>query len=62
MFWGSKLAEDDEGEDPAVVAGGDKVEDVLAVFGQRLIELGRPVWKLQANAIQNSKWFKEQNC
>jgi hypothetical protein len=61
-FWGSKLAEDDEGEDPAVVASEDRVEDVLEVFGQRLIQLGRPIWKMQANAIQSSKWFQEQNC
>jgi hypothetical protein len=42
-FWGSKLAEDDEGEDPAVVDGGDRVEGILEVFGERLIQLGRPI-------------------
>lgn len=59
-FWGSELAEEEDGKDPTIVDGGDRVEDVLEAFGGRLIELGRPVWRLQANAIQNSWWFKKQ--
>jgi hypothetical protein len=38
------------------------VEDVLRDFGQRLIELGRPVWQIQAAALRDAtqKWERQR--
>lgn len=34
--------------------------DVLNIFGERLIELAEPIWAIQKQGIENSKWFKNE--
>jgi hypothetical protein len=44
-----------------VVNGGDLREDaalILKEFGPQLIELGYPIWKIQANALESSTFLK----
>jgi len=45
----------------AVVNGSDFREDaalILKEFGPQLIELGHPIWKIQANALEGSPFLK----
>ena len=37
-----------------------EVLDVLNTFGERLIELAEPIWAIQKQGIENSKWFKNE--
>jgi 23S rRNA U2552 (ribose-2'-O)-methylase RlmE/FtsJ len=51
----------DEDEDGTGLFGYN-VEDVIRDFGQQLIQLGRPVWRIQAAALKdaNRKWGKKK--
>ncbi|KAF7512937.1 hypothetical protein GJ744_012040 [Endocarpon pusillum] len=45
---------------PAETGSGDgsEVTEILEEYGTRLVELGRPIWKVQANALRNSGFIK----
>lgn len=36
-----------------------KVEELLDTFGPTLIEMARPIWGIQANALSKAKWVRE---
>ena len=36
----------------------EEVSRLLETFGQRLIELGNPIWEIQKNALKAAPWFK----
>ena len=40
----------------------EEVARVLASFGERLITLGEPVWRIQKDALKNASWFKNKNA
>lgn len=35
-----------------------EVEEVLSSFGERLIELGNPIWQIQRDALGKVKWLR----
>lgn len=39
---------------------GERVKQVMNEFGDKLISLGEPAWKIQEEAIKNSPWFKNK--
>ena len=48
---------------PGQTETGEDDEDIsslLEKFGERLIELGEPVWKIQRDALKEAPWFKNQ--
>lgn len=40
----------------------EEVSSLLASFGERLIELGEPVWKIQKDALRKASWFKSKDA
>lgn len=40
----------------------EEVSSLLASFGDRLIELGEPVWEIQKNALRDAPWFKTKEA
>lgn len=40
----------------------EEVPNLLASFGERLIELGEPVWQIQKNALEKASWFKNKKA
>ncbi|KAF6217509.1 hypothetical protein HO133_006847 [Letharia lupina] len=40
----------------------EEVSGLLASFGERLIELGEPVWQIQKNALREAPWFKNKEA
>ncbi len=38
----------------------EEVSSLLMSFGERLIELGEPVWKIQKNALKGAPWLKRK--
>jgi 23S rRNA U2552 (ribose-2'-O)-methylase RlmE/FtsJ len=41
-----------------VMAGEDYVRTVLSQFGSELVDLGRPIWEIQANALSKMDFVK----
>lgn len=39
-----------------------EVSRLLASFGERLIELGEPIWEIQKNALREAPWFKTEEA
>ena len=54
----------DEGEQDRtdVVEQDEEVSSLLASFGERLIELGGPVWEIQKNALRDAPWLKTKEA
>lgn len=53
------LGSDDEFAD-VLHEGEPEVEQFVAEFGQRLIELATPVWEIQAKALANASFMKKK--
>lgn len=45
-----------------VVEQHEEVSSLLASFGERLIELGEPVWQIQKIALRQAPWFKTKEA
>ena len=39
--------------------GNEEVSKLLESFGERLIELGNPIWEIPKNALEAAPWFKK---
>jgi len=35
-----------------------EVEDLLKIFGERVVELGNPIWQIQKDALGKAQWFR----
>lgn len=44
------------------VEGHEEVSSLLASFGERLIELGEPVWQIQKDALRQAPWLKTKEA
>ena len=40
--------------------GNEEIPRLLESFGERLIELGNPIWEIQKNALKKAPWFKSR--
>lgn len=40
----------------------EEVSCLLTSFGERLIELGEPVWQIQMNALKGARWLKRKEA
>lgn len=57
------LDEDGRAKPPEVASVSErekKASDLLETFGERLIELGEPVWEIQKEALATARWTKKQ--
>lgn len=41
--------------------GNEEISRLFENFGDRLIELGNPIWEIQKNALKTAPWFKKQH-
>ncbi len=48
----------EEGTGVEIEDGEEVVREVLDVFGERLIKLGRPIWKIQRDALHRAEFFR----
>lgn len=39
-----------------------EIQDLLAVFGETLIELGEPIWQIQSEALSKADWLKDKGA
>lgn len=46
-----------DADEPARIEG---VHELLANFGERVIELGEPIWQMQKEALENAPWTEKK--
>lgn len=54
-------ANEEDGDQPDLLetrVPNDEVLNLLASFGERLIELGEPIWRIQIDALKRASWLK----